>query len=99
MISDTPPPREHVEGIRIALLGVLRVEVDGHPVDLGRRQNELLLTRLALSAPLLVSVDSLVDALWHESPPPSARKNLQKCISELRRAIGPGAIRSFIWSH
>jgi DNA-binding SARP family transcriptional activator len=80
--------------IRIALLGPLRVEVDGCRVDLGRPQNDLLLARLALAAPSTISLDSLITALWDEEPPPSARKNLQKCVSELRRHLGSDAIRT-----
>ena len=78
--------------VRVTLLGPLRAEVDGRAVDLGRPQNELLLARLALSAPGAVSADALIDALWDEEPPASARKNLQKCVSELRRYLGPDAI-------
>ena len=92
--SDLPLTSNLQSRIQIALLGPLRVEVDGSGVDLGRPQNELLLARLALAAPSAISVDSLITALWDEQPPPSARKNLQKCVSELRRHLGSDAIRT-----
>ena len=85
--------RRNVESrVRISLLGPLRAEVDGRPIDLGRPQNELVLARLALAAPRALSMDSLVDSLWDQEAPPSARKNLQKCVSELRRHLGSDAI-------
>ena len=92
--SDAPATRSPKSRIRITLLRPLRVEVDGRLVDLGRPQNELLLARLALAAPSSISMDSLITALWDEDPPPSARKNLQKCVSELRRHLGSAAIRT-----
>ena len=92
--SDAPAIRSPKSRIRITLLRPLAVEVDGRLVDLGRPQNELLLARLALAAPSSVSMDSLITSLWDEDPPPSARKNLQKCVSELRRHLGSAAIRT-----
>jgi predicted ATPase/DNA-binding SARP family transcriptional activator len=92
--SDPPATRNPQSQIRVTLLRPLTVEVDGRSVDLGRPQNELLLARLALAAPSPISVDTLIAALWDERPPPSARKNLQKCISELRRHLGSWAIRT-----
>ncbi|MGH2754563.1 MAG: BTAD domain-containing putative transcriptional regulator [Actinomycetota bacterium] len=92
--SHAPAPSSLESEILISLLGPLRVSVGGRPVDLGRPQNELVLARLALSVPAAVSMEALVDAVWDEDPPPSGRKNLQKCISELRRQLGPDAIRT-----
>ena len=92
--SAPPTTRNPQSRIRITLLRPLRVELDGRSIDLGRPQNELLLARLSLAAPSPISVDSLIAALWDERPPPTARKNLQKCVSELRRRLGPESIRT-----
>lgn len=76
--SDLPATLNLQSRIRVALLGPLRVEVAGRRVDLGRPQNELLLARLALAVPSATSMDSLINALWDEQRPPSARKNLER---------------------
>jgi DNA-binding SARP family transcriptional activator/WD40 repeat protein len=41
-----------------------------------------------------VTTDELTDALWGDSPPASAHKNLQSCIVRLRKALGPEAIET-----
>ncbi len=50
--------------------------------------------RLLLDANRTVSSDWLVDALWGESPPPSARNLLQVYVAQLRRALGRDAIET-----
>ena len=35
-----------------------------------------------------VSVERLIDGLWGESPPESARHTLQSYVSELRKTVG-----------
>jgi DNA-binding SARP family transcriptional activator len=41
-----------------------------------------------------VTTDELTDALWGDSPPASAHKNLQSCIVRLRKALGSDAIET-----
>ena len=53
-----------------------------------------LLARLLLDAGRVVAADSLVVALWGESPPPSAPKVLQAHVSALRKALGVDAIET-----
>src|SRR5689334_14160912 len=50
-------------------------------------QLRLLLACLALSAGQVVLVDDLIDALWEERPPPSARASLQILVVRLRKAM------------
>jgi DNA-binding SARP family transcriptional activator/tetratricopeptide (TPR) repeat protein len=47
----------------------------------------LLLGCLALSAGLVVPVDDLVDVLWEDRPPRSARASLQVLVVRLRKAL------------
>jgi YVTN family beta-propeller protein len=73
------------------LLGPLEVlGDDGAAIDLGGRQQRLLVAVLLLHANEVVSVDRLVDALWRDQPPASAVKSVQAQISRLRRAFGEG---------
>jgi DNA-binding SARP family transcriptional activator/ABC-type glycerol-3-phosphate transport system substrate-binding protein len=39
-----------------------------------------------------VSTETLIDLVWGEAPPPSARKSLQTYVSRLRHVLGDGAI-------
>jgi DNA-binding SARP family transcriptional activator/tetratricopeptide (TPR) repeat protein len=50
-------------------------------------QCRLLLACLALSAGQVVPVDDLIDVLWEERPPPSARASLQVLVVRLRKAV------------
>ena len=40
------------------------------------------------SEPAVVPVTGLIDALWEESPPDTARKALQVHVSKLRKRLG-----------
>lgn len=75
--------------IEVNLLGPVGVTVDGAPARLNGPQSRLLLARLAIAAPNPVSTDALVDTIWPDEPPASARKSVQKHVSSLRRALGP----------
>ena len=47
----------------------------------------VVLALLVLRAGQLVSRDALVDALWPDDPPPSARQTVESYVSRLRRAL------------
>ncbi|MGV9362342.1 BTAD domain-containing putative transcriptional regulator [Amycolatopsis sp. NPDC003731] len=73
------------------LLGAVEATADGDPVDLGSRKQRLVLAVLLLETPRPVTVESLVDRLWPDDPPASARGTVQALISRLRavfRATG-----------
>ncbi|MBW0116210.1 winged helix-turn-helix domain-containing protein [Pseudonocardia sp. KRD-169] len=46
---------------------------------------------LLLESPHVVSVDRLVDAVWPDSPPATARSQIQICVSSLRQRLGSDA--------
>ena len=70
------------------LLGGVRVLMDGVPVDVGGRRPRTLLAILALADGHRVSVDRLVDLIWEDDPPTTARRTLQSYVSGLRRVLG-----------
>jgi len=74
-------------------LGPLSIERDGQSVDLGGPQRILVLAVLLAHANRVVSTDTLVEALWGESPPPSHRVQLQVIISDLRLRLAGGGDR------
>src|SRR3954447_20399760 len=70
------------------ILGPLEALANGRPADLGGAKQRALLALLLLEANRVVPRDRLIDALWDESPPDTARKALQVHVSQLRKALG-----------
>lgn len=70
------------------VLGPLEVRAaDGEPTRLTRRKLRELLALLLLRPGVVVDVEEIVDALWGERPPVSARANLYSYVSDLRRVL------------
>jgi DNA-binding SARP family transcriptional activator/tetratricopeptide (TPR) repeat protein len=76
------------------LLGPLKVWDRGRGVELRRPKQRALLAILLLRAREAMSSDALIDALWGDSPPRTARAALQNYVAQLRRALGPGVVTS-----
>ena len=74
------------------ILGPLEVIEDGRGLDLGGQKQRALLSALLLGANRVVSRDRLIDALWEEEPPETARKALQVYVSQLRKTLGGSRI-------
>ncbi len=74
--------------VQIEILGSVRVLKDDRPVAIGGPKPQLLVARIALSTPRPVSVDELIDVMWRERPPATARKMLHKYVWELRSRVG-----------
>ncbi|MFG1807607.1 BTAD domain-containing putative transcriptional regulator [Streptomyces sp. NPDC049040] len=74
-------------GVSFGILGPLLVLRDGFPVDPGSRKQQTLLAALLAHANARVSSDVLVEALWADDPPRTARKNIQVYVSALRRLL------------
>ena len=70
------------------ILGPLEVIEDGNPVALGTLKERLVLGVLLLHANEFVSRERLIDDLWGEAPPPTARKAINVYVSKLRKALG-----------
>src|SRR5574341_1948563 len=69
------------------LLGQLEVLHAGRPMALRGRKLRTLLAVLLLNANRPVSVERLVDALWEDRPPDSARPTLQYFVHRLRKVL------------
>ena len=67
------------------MLGPL--EVNGGGVVLSAKQR-VLLAVLLLHANRVVPVEALIDAVWDDAPPPSARVTLQGYVKRLRQSLG-----------
>src|SRR5262245_35797520 len=55
-------------------------------------RDRVVLAMLLLHPDRVVSVSELVDAVWEEEPPSTARAQLQACVSRLRRQLPLGVI-------
>lgn len=79
----------HQQPVRMAVLGPVRAWRGPEPVELGGPRQRSLLARLVLAQGQVVSVDRLIDDLWHGEPPPKALSALQAYVSHLRRVLEP----------
>ena len=70
------------------MLGPLEVVADGGPVRLGGPRQRSTLAILLLNANRVVPVERLADELYAGRPPVSAVTQVQRQVSELRRALG-----------
>src|ERR671936_481705 len=70
------------------LLGPLEAADRGELLALPVGKPSALLARLLLEANRPVGPEALVDALWGDTPPASARKLLQVYVSQLRKVLG-----------
>jgi YVTN family beta-propeller protein len=75
------------DGLRFHLLGRLEAYRDGVEVDLGPRKQRAVLALLLLNVNRVVPTDRLIDDLWGDSPPSTARAALQVYIAGLRKAL------------
>lgn len=62
-------------------------------VDVGQPRQRLVLAALLVDAGRLVTVDTLVDRVWGESPPTAARRALHSHIARVRKALLAAADR------
>jgi DNA-binding SARP family transcriptional activator len=69
------------------LLGPVRAWRGSEEIDLGTPQQRAVLAVLLLADGVPVSVDDIVDRVWGEDPPRSARGILRTYIYRLRRAL------------
>ena len=77
--------------VELRILGPLEVAEGDNIVPLPAAKHRRLLAALALTRGRTCSVDELLDAVWGESPPASARKLLQVYVSALRKVLPEGA--------
>jgi DNA-binding SARP family transcriptional activator len=73
--------------VEFRILGPLEVWHDGRPVQIGGAKERAVLAFLLLHEGEPVSADRLIDELWGDSPPATARKSVQVRVAGLRRAL------------
>jgi len=78
--------------VRVSLLGPLKVDGAAGGAVIAAAKERSLLAALALNPGAVVSVDSLIAALWGDDPPSAARKTLQTYVWNLRQSLGADVI-------
>ncbi|WP_308201157.1 AfsR/SARP family transcriptional regulator [Paractinoplanes maris] len=73
--------------IDIRLLGPVEVWVGDQRVDVGQPRPRAVLAVLAVDAGRAVDADVLIDRLWGEAPPPTARRSLHAHVTRVRRVL------------
>jgi DNA-binding SARP family transcriptional activator len=74
--------------LEFALLGPFEARHAGEPVELGGARPRALLALLALHRGTVVSSDSIVEDLWGEASPATARHMVAVYVSRLRKTLG-----------
>ena len=78
--------------LEFRLLGPLEVRDGEDVIEIRRLKQRALVAALALRAGELATTDRLVDDLWGERAPKTAKHGLENYVSELRKALGRDVI-------
>ncbi|MEV6982018.1 BTAD domain-containing putative transcriptional regulator [Sphaerisporangium sp. NPDC051017] len=71
--------------MEFGILGALEASVAGRRLDLGGIRQQIVLGVLLLDANRVVTIGRLMEAIYGDEPPTTARAQVQICISSLRR--------------
>jgi DNA-binding SARP family transcriptional activator/transposase-like protein len=82
--------------MKFRILGDLRVEGTGGALSLTSHRQRATVVMLVLAANREVAVERLAQAIWDESPPPTARDQIQICVSMLRKRFGQEGVAASI---
>jgi hypothetical protein len=87
-------PRRSGRITEFRVLGPVEVVIDGRPVSILASRQEIVLTLLVLDVNHVVSAVRMIDALWGDNPPRTAKTQVHITISALRRLLGDDVISS-----
>ena len=82
------------QSTEFGLLGPVQALRDGVRLPIGGPRQRAVLVRLLLDPGRVVSADVLISDVWDGAPPATARKTLQKYVSELRSSLGSTVVLS-----
>src|ERR1700684_4598985 len=81
------------------ILGQLEVIGPAGAVRPAGARQRVVLAMLLLEPNHIIPVERLIDAVWDEEPPPTARGQIQICVSALRRALTKAGLGETIVTH
>ncbi len=79
---------------RFGVLGPLCIQVGGREVAVTAPRQRVVLVALLLAAGRSLSTERLVDSIWGEAPPATARVTLQNYVKRLRAGLGADCIET-----
>ncbi|WP_206308667.1 AfsR/SARP family transcriptional regulator [Streptomyces sp. A1136] len=85
-----------LDAVVFRILGPLQVAGQSGPVRIPPGRQEVILAALLLETNRVVSTDYLVDLIWDDEPPDTARTQVQICVSRLRKLFSKAAIAAAI---
>jgi DNA-binding SARP family transcriptional activator/tetratricopeptide (TPR) repeat protein len=85
-------------GIVFRVLGPLQVEGPTGAVRIPPGRQEIILACLLMEAGRVVGTDRLLDLIWDEEPPDTARTQIQICVSRLRKSFTAAGITASVVS-
>jgi ABC-type branched-subunit amino acid transport system substrate-binding protein/DNA-binding SARP family transcriptional activator len=94
MPADAFESRSTIRVMQFRILGPLEVTDGGRDLALGGPRQRLVLASLILEANHVVPTDRLIDRIWGEEHPDSARGALFSYISRLRKLLGADRIQA-----
>jgi DNA-binding SARP family transcriptional activator/tetratricopeptide (TPR) repeat protein len=92
MIDSSTVGRGSSAGLAFRVLGTLEVSGPGGEVRIPPGRQEVILAALLLDVNRVVSTDYLVDLIWDEEPPDTARTQVQICVSRLRKSLSAAQV-------
>ncbi len=83
----------HNGDVELRVLGPVEIVGERGPVPVGGPKQRVVLAALLAARGTVVPLDRLLEIVWDDDPPSTARATLQTSLSKLRRALGavPGA--------
>lgn len=75
----------------LAILGPLRLHGDAGAIGLGGSRPRRLLAALAVHEGEILSLDRLIDDIWGEAPPATAKQNVHTYVWSLRQSLSSAA--------
>ncbi|MEU6934636.1 BTAD domain-containing putative transcriptional regulator [Streptomyces sp. NPDC046385] len=82
--------------MRFRLLGPLEVVGPGGPALITAERQRIVLAVLLLEPNRIVPMGRLVDAVWGSAPPPTARAQIQICVSIVRASMAKAGLPDVI---
>ena len=73
--------------VKFKILGPVEISAGSERLDLGGTRQQIVVAMLLLHANRVVTMDRLLEAIYGEDPPPTARSQAQISISWLRRVF------------
>lgn len=91
---DTREFRLREVGVEFLILGPLKLVGDDGPIAVNGHGQRTVLAVLLANSGQVIPLDYLIDAIWDDRPPTTAKRQVQNYVSAIRRALAGGTQKS-----